>query len=98
RDVATADPGFQALDLLLQPPVGEYGRIASLLIVDQVLADEDIASLARLNGAIVDPPSRCESQAIQRDSLERCNEAARSDPMRLGVGPLEQVRPGGFDP
>ena len=48
RDVAAADLGFEALDLLLEPSVRKHGRVASLLPVDQVLANEDIARLARL--------------------------------------------------
>ena len=87
---------FDIVDQLLVMPQKFSVRVD--FAGDQPLANEDLARVDRIDGAVVHAPPRIDDQSIYRHLLERHHLPALALPMRLEMGARDKVRGQLFDP
>ena len=92
-DAAAAGPVLQLLGLGEQLQVLVVEAVPGRpLAVDQRVPDEQLAGELAVHGAVGDEPVGDERHAVQGDLLVGHHRGPLLGPVRLGVGPLHQVR------
>ena len=91
-DVAAAGPVLELLGLLEEAGVlGEEPVPGVPLPLDEGVPDEELAGQRRVDPAVLHEPVGDQRDAVQRDPLVGHHRRALARPVRLGVGPLDQV-------
>ena len=99
EDVASPQPVLELLDLLEQLAVGREERVVRApLALHQRVPDEQLPRDLGVDAAIGDAPGHHERHAVERDLLVGQHGALLARPVRLAVGPLEQMCGQRLDP
>ena len=99
QDVAAAGPVLQLLDLGQEPPVAGEELVRGLPVaLDQGVADEQLAGHLGVDRPVVDLPLGHDRHPVEGHPLRGHHRPARPRPVRLGVGPLDQVGGQRLDP